>query len=171
MKTKSTLSIVGALLAVGMLANTAMAAPISANLDVTATLRAVSASLSVSRLNFGTLNIPATGSVTYNGQVTITATVTSGVPYHLSRRTGSNYMASQSRMHDIIHNRFLSYKLYKDSAHANQWVYSITPSSASQISLTGTGSAQVTTVYATTTVGIGDKAGWYNDANQVQLVY
>jgi spore coat protein U-like protein len=129
--------------AVAALSTSAQAGTATANFQVTATVSSTCV-VSATNVAFGTVNPAATGTASATG--TISSTCTKSTPYTLNINAGSGTFASRTMTGATSGNTDkLAYNLYTANTYAT--VFGDGTGSTGNVSLTGTGAAQTTTVY------------------------
>ena len=125
-------------------ASSAMAGTATTTFQVTATV-AASCVVSATNVAFGSITPAATGNASATG--TITSTCTKSTPYTLNINAGGSGSIAARTMGGAVSGNTdkLAYNLYTDAAYAN--LFGDGSGTSKNVSLTGTGAAQTTTVY------------------------
>lgn len=139
----------------------------SSSLGVTATVTE-NCTVSTSPVAFGSVNTLSGGNVDATGGVTVTCT--NGTPWAAAANAGSGSGASMATRKMASGANTLSYTLYTDSARTSVWGDGT--SATAQVSNTGSGSAQLFTVYGRVLAGQASApAGSYSDTVSVTISY
>lgn len=141
-------------------------AQVTANLNVSATV-ADNCAISTAPVAFGNVNVTAASAPTASGSITVKCT--NGTGWVATASLGGNASGSNRRMvHGTDASKFLTYELFRDSGYSNSWG----SASAAGFSGTGSGSDQVSTVYARIPTGQNSATlGAYSDVVTVTLTY
>ncbi|MBK9162268.1 MAG: spore coat protein U domain-containing protein [Nitrosomonadales bacterium] len=147
----------------GLLPAAAQAATTTAQVNVTATTVAATASINVSgALAFGSVQDTATATA----QTSFDVIVSSGFPYAVALDGGANYAAGQSFMKDGGGLNAREYVLYQDAARLNVFG----PAGSNLSGLTGTGAAQTYPLYASLLAAAGT-TGAISDIVTITVTY
>lgn len=155
--------------AVGVLgaAQSAMAGTATATFQVTATVNSACV-VSATNVAFGTITPAATGTSTATG--TITSTCTKTTPYTLAISAGSSAsVAGRTMVGGTAGNDDkLAYNLYTSNTYTTPWGETV---GTNTVGLTGTGTAQTSTVFGRLDLNQYLKPDTYTDNLTVTLAY
>lgn len=155
----------GGLIAFALAMNPAVAAVTTTTFQVTATVSSA-CSVSAADLAFGTYNPLSPGATTATTTVTVQCTLLSAYTIGLNAGTGAAATVSARKMTKGADT--LDYSLYQDAAHALVWGETI---GTDTVAGTGTGVAQVVTVYGQIPAGQNVNVGAYTDTIIVSVDY
>ncbi len=131
---------------------------------------------STSTVDFGNINDIGMTKRDYTAQGAVNTTCNFGTPYSIYLGDGNNRIAGGFRRMINSNNEFISYQLYKDSNYSTVWDATggvTNVGGTGEVSKTGTGSAQTTTVYGKIPQGtaIASRPGVYSDSVVVTVTY
>lgn len=131
---------------------------------------------STSNVDFGNINDIGITKRDYTTQGAVNTTCNSGTPYSIYLGDGNNRISGGFRRMANSNNEFIPYQLYKDAAYSSVWdttggVNSV--GGTGGVSGTGTGNAQITTIYGKIPQGttIASRPGSYSDSVVVTVTY
>lgn len=150
-----------------MSAQSAMAATASATFQVTATVNSACI-VSATNVAFATVTPAATGNTTATG--TITSTCTKTTPYTLAISAGNSGDIANRTMTGATSGNAdkLAYNLYTSNTHATVWGETV---GLNTVGLTGTGTAQASTIFGKLPLNQYLKPDTYSDNLTVTLAY
>lgn len=150
-----------------MSAQSAMAATASATFQVTATVNSACI-VSTENVAFGTVTPAATGMLPATGKITSTCTKTT--PYTLAISAGTSGEIANRTMAGATSGNAdkLAYNLYTSNTYATVWGETV---GSNTVGLTGTGTAQTSTIFGRLSLNQYLKPDTYTDNLTVTLAY
>ena len=156
-----------AIVATCVIVQPAFAETATSTFEVNASI-ASACTVSATNMNFGEIPVAAAATVQTDSTSSITVTCSNGEAYTVALNRGLNNVAEQRNAKGtVVAGNVLAYDLYKDSARGTVWTQTAVP-----VTGTGTGTAQVITVYGRVAAGLPYVANTtYTDQVLMTLTY